>query len=400
MEVARIVSVVLRKIQEDEIGRFARRADLEPVLYDLMDELAPEVEAMAIRTGDDRFAGQPWVSIQPLSHLQVRGFYTTGATNPENSRGLKLPRGFSGTLGFDSYLQVSDFLSAYIYPEFQVDENQEDGRIVEGYVKLKFNNVALLVGRESIWWGPGYHGAMMFSNNAPPLNQVRIGTAEPFYLPWFLKYLGPTRLVLMYARLEANRDHPHAILGAWRVDFSPLSFLELGFARLVQMGGQGRPPMQWYDYLAALVVSSDDPNSKYNTNSAYTLDATNRLHDVDRVFPLSRDLELYAELQVDDTCCENVIWPLKPAYMVGLYLPNLFGRGKSEFRVEWSASTSFTYTNGIYTTGLSFDGIPWAITWEPRGKTCTSGEPSAYSRIFRSERNLGMPRWDQPRFPR
>lgn len=162
----------------------------------------------------------------------------------------------------------------------------------------------------------------------------------------------------MYARLEANRDHPHAILGAWRVDFSPLSFLELGFARLVQMGGQGRPPMQWYDYLAALVVSSDDPNSKYNTNSAYTLDATIRLHDVDRVFPLSRDLELYAELQVDDTCCQNVIWPLKPAYMVGLYLPNLFGRGKSDFRVEWSASTSFTCTNSIYTTGLSFDGFP------------------------------------------
>jgi hypothetical protein len=42
-----------------------------------MDELAPELEAMAIRTGDDRFAGQPWVSIQPLPPAG-RGFYTTG----------------------------------------------------------------------------------------------------------------------------------------------------------------------------------------------------------------------------------------------------------------------------------------------------------------------------------
>jgi hypothetical protein len=61
------------------------------------------------------------------------------------------------------------------------------------------------------------------------------------------------------------------------------------------MGGQG-DPHALVRSLAALVVSSDNPNSKYDTNSAYTLDATIRLHDVDRVFSL-RDLELYAELR-------------------------------------------------------------------------------------------------------
>lgn len=358
IEMARIVTTALRKIQEDQIGRFARRQDLEPVLYDLMDELAPELEAMAVRSGEDQFAGQPWVSFQPLSHLQARGFYTTGNINPENSQGLKLARGFSGTVGFDSYLQFSDFLAAYISPEFQVDEQQQQGRIVEGYLKLKYNNVAFRLGRESVWWGPGYHGAMMFSNNAPPLNQFRISSAEPFFLPWFLKYLGPARLELMYARLESNRDHPNAMLGAWRMDFSPFPFLELGAARVVQFGGEGRPSLEPWDYLAVLFVSSDDPNSRFNTNQIYTLDATIRLHDVDRVVPLSRDLSLYAELEVDDTCCKNIIWPLKPAYMVGLYLPNLFGRDNSELRVEWSSSTSFTYTHSIYTTGFSFDGFP------------------------------------------
>jgi len=358
IEMARVVSVALRKIQEDEIGRFARRTDLEPVLYHLMEELAPELEAMALGSGGDKFAGQPWLTLQPISHLQARGFAIRRDVNPENSQGLKLRRRYGGTMGFDSYLQFSDFLSGYLYPEFRMNEHQQDGRLVEGYLKLKFNNLAVRFGRQSIWWGPGYHGSLMFSNNAPPLTQFRIGTAEPIILPWFLKYLGPTRLELMYARLEANRDHPHAILGSWRVNFSPSPLLELGAARTVQMGGRGRPSMSAFDHLAALVISKHDPASKFNTNQLYTLDATVRLPDVDRVFALSRDLALYAELQVDDTCCRNFIWPLKPAYMVGLYLPNLFGRNDSELRVEWAASTSFTYTNAIYPSGVSFEGFP------------------------------------------
>ena len=241
MEMARIVTVAMRKIQEDQIGRFAQRTDLEPILYDLMEEFAPELEAMAVRKGEDEFAGQPWLSFQPLSHLQARGFAVKRDINPENSQGLKLARRYDGTVGFDSYFQFGDFMSGYLYPEFQIDEHNRDGRVVEGYLKLKLNNVALRFGRESLWWGPGYHGSLMFSNNAPPMDQIRIGTAEPIILPWFLKYLGPTRLELMYARLEANRDHPHAVLGSWRVDFSPLQLLELGFARTVQMGGAGRP---------------------------------------------------------------------------------------------------------------------------------------------------------------
>jgi membrane-associated phospholipid phosphatase len=358
IEMARVVAVALRKIQEDDNGRLARRSDLEPTLYALMDELAPELRTLGIRNGDEEFVGQPMFQLQPISHLQVRGFGARHDSTPENSQGLKLAKSYNITTGFDGYMQFGDFLSGYLYPEFQVDKQGKDGRLVEGYLKLQYSNVALRVGRESVWWGPGYHGSMMFSNNAPPLDQIRIGTAEPFVLPGFLKYLGPTRMEMMYARLEANRDFPHTMLGSLRLDITPFPFLELGAARTVQFGGQGRPTLNPLDYVLIQVVSKDALNSKYNSNTLYTLDATLRLHDVDRVFPLSRDLSLYTELEVDDTCCQGIIWPFKPAYMVGLYLPNLFRRDGSELRVEWASSTSFTYTNGIYTSGVSLDGFP------------------------------------------
>jgi len=368
MEMARIVTVAMRKIQEDQIGRFAQRTDLEPILYDLMEELAPELEAMAVRKGEDEFAGQPWLSIQPLSHLQTSAFAVTRDTNLENSQGLKLAKGANGTVGFDSYFQVSDFLSGYLYPEFQANEHDQNGRLVEGYVKLKLSNLALHIGRESMWWGPGYHGSMILSNNAAPPDQIRIGTDEPIILPWVFKYLGPTRMELMYARLEANRDYPHTVLGSWRVDFSPLSLLELGFARTVQMGGQGRPSMSAFNYLGALVISSDKVTSRYSTNQLYTPDATLRLHDVDRVFPLSKDLSIYTAMEVDDTCCKNIVWPIKPGYMVGLYLPNFLQRNDTEFRVEWAMSTSIDYTHSIWTNGISYQGFPMAHYMGTRGQ--------------------------------
>lgn len=368
IEMARVVTVALRKIQEDEIGRFSQRTDLQPVLYDLMEELAPELEAMAVRTGDDEFAGQPWLSLQPISRIQARAFMVQRDTSVENAQGLRLARRYDGIVGFSSTMQFSDFMSIYLHPEFQVEQHQQDGRLVEGYLKLKFNNVALRIGRQSIWWGPGYHGAMLFSNNSPPLDQVRIATAEPIFLPGFLRTLGPTRLELLVARLESDREFPNALLGAWRVDVSPFPFLELGAARVVQFGGRGRPRLRVIDYPQAFVRSSDDPTSKFNTNQIYSLDGTIRLHDVDRVLPLSRDLTLYAELGVDDTCCSNVLWPLRPAYLVGLYLPNLFGRDDTELRVEWATTTSFSYTSSLYTTGYSFQGFPLAHYIGARGQ--------------------------------
>jgi membrane-associated phospholipid phosphatase len=369
MEMARLVTVALRKIQKDEVGRFSRRSELEPVLYALMDELAPELEAMAVRTGQDEFAGQPWLSLQPLSRVQARAFRVQRDYRPENSQGLRLSPRYDGILGVSSYLQVGDFMSVYVHPEFQVEESQRDGRLVEGYLKLKFNNVALRLGRESIWWGPGYRGSMLFSNNSPPLDQVRIATAEPIILPGFLHLLGPTRLELLVARLEDNREFPNTLVGAWRVDLAPLPFLELGVARMVQFGGRGRPRLRVVDYPQVFIRSSDIGESKFNTNQIYTLDATLRVPDVDRVIPLlTRDLTIYGEIGVDDTCCGNVIWPLKPAYLVGLYLPNLFGRTDTEMRVEWAATTSFSFTHGIYTTGYSFEGFPLAHYVGARGQ--------------------------------
>ena len=47
-------------------------------------------------------------------------------------------------------------------------------------------NWQISFGKQSLWWGPGDEGAMLFTNNAAPLNKMfRINRVSPFHVPHF-----------------------------------------------------------------------------------------------------------------------------------------------------------------------------------------------------------------------
>src|SRR5207245_10130998 len=119
------------------------------------------------------------------------------------------------------------------------NEDDDAARLATGYAKLALYNIELLVGRDSLAWGPGYHNALLLSNNASPLDQIRIGAAEPFLLPWIGKWLGPTKVLIFLAQLEERRDHAFTKLSGMRLTFAPASFLELGVSRAVLFDGLG-----------------------------------------------------------------------------------------------------------------------------------------------------------------
>jgi hypothetical protein len=54
---------------------------------------------------------------------------------------------------------------------------------VEGYVKLKYSNVALLVGRQSSLVGARLSRGHDVQQQRPAPESGPIGTAEPFFLP-------------------------------------------------------------------------------------------------------------------------------------------------------------------------------------------------------------------------
>src|SRR5204863_105165 len=83
----------------------------------------------------------------------------------------------------ESRAQIGDFLSVYLQPELLENEDYDAARLATGYAKLTVGNVELLVGRDSLAWGPGYHNGLLLTNNAAPLDQIKIGAAGPFLLP-------------------------------------------------------------------------------------------------------------------------------------------------------------------------------------------------------------------------
>jgi hypothetical protein len=92
------------------------------------------------------------------------------------------------------------------------------------------------------WWGPGYEGSLILSNNARPVPAISIQrmSAKPFETKW-LSWLGPWQLKFFAGLMESERYVPHPKLFGLRINFKPFDSLEVGLSRTAQWGGEGRP---------------------------------------------------------------------------------------------------------------------------------------------------------------
>jgi len=126
------------------------------------------------------------------------------------------------------------------------DIDSQDVWIDGSYLSLALGNWMLSLEQTDRWWGPGWDGSLILSNNARPAPNVslsRIGS-EPFRTPW-LSWIGPWHMETFMGQLsndEGDRAGSDALLWGMRVEFSPfgLDFLDIGLARTAQWAGDGR----------------------------------------------------------------------------------------------------------------------------------------------------------------
>ena len=78
-------------------------------------------------------------------------------------------------------------------------------RIIDAYGAFVFKNNQISFGKQSLWWGPGYGEAMLFSDNAPSIPMLRYDRVSPFKLPGFLGGLGPIRAQFFIGRLAGQQ---------------------------------------------------------------------------------------------------------------------------------------------------------------------------------------------------
>lgn len=110
------------------------------------------------------------------------------------------------------------------------------------YIAALWGNWLLGAGAINRWWGPSWQDSLILSTNARPSPGLFLqrNQANASSLPFF-KHLGPWQLNTFMNQLEAKRDHPHPQLWGMRASIRPWPSIELGFSRVAQWGGKGRP---------------------------------------------------------------------------------------------------------------------------------------------------------------
>lgn len=115
-------------------------------------------------------------------------------------------------------------------------------RIHNSHITGQLGNWAFSAGNQDRWWGPGWQGSLILSNNARPIPSIsvqRVNT-EAFESPW-LSWIGPWQLTTVFGQFESDRHIPNALFFAMRANFRPTKGLEIGLSRAAQWGGKGRP---------------------------------------------------------------------------------------------------------------------------------------------------------------
>jgi Capsule assembly protein Wzi/PAP2 superfamily len=130
-------------------------------------------------------------------------------------------------------------------------------RLLDAYVGLTASNWEVSFGKQSLLWGPGEGGALVFSDNAVPINMFRVNRVAPFKLPSILGWLGPMRMEFFLGQLDrfefiftpsgslvgqfGQSLSPQPIINGQKVSFKPTRNLEFGISRTTIYGGPGYP---------------------------------------------------------------------------------------------------------------------------------------------------------------
>jgi hypothetical protein len=203
-------------------------------------------------------------------------------------------------------------------------------QLLDSYVAADFHNFQLAVGRQSLSWAPG-PDSMMWSDNAEPVNMIRLVNPEPFLLPGFLRHLGPVRVDQFFGRLDGHPYVPNPFVFGQKINVKLFPFLELGFGRRGMIGGTGGDPLTTSNLLHSIFGlatggTTTSPGSVPGDNES----------EMDWTFyvpKLRNYIVLYGDAYAEDDILpiEN---PARNPWHPGLYVTHIPGIARLDFHIE------------------------------------------------------------------
>jgi len=249
-------------------------------------------------------------------------------------------------------------------------------QLLDAYVGLTCMNWQLSFGRQSLDWGPGQGGSILFSGNAAPIDMFRISRVAPLNLPLFSRLFGPWRGEFFFGELTGHYFvggadsvtgtysqplHDQPFLYGWHFTFKPTRNFEFGFSATTIIGGLG-VPLTWgyFGYSLIAFHSNGTPGTPRDPGDRRSgLDWTYRL-------PLMRKwVTFYGDAFADDQLSPIAYWD-RSAIRGGMYFSHIPKVSRLDLRVEGvytdvpaggAIGGGFYYFNTRFRNGYTNDGI-------------------------------------------
>jgi len=137
--------------------------------------------------------------------------------------------------------------------------------LLDTYVSTTIGGWDFSFGKQSLWWGQGEGGALLFSDNAAPIYMFRASRTLPITLPWIFQHLGQIKIDAFIGKLSGNEFPARPILHGEALTLKPTKNLELSFSRLAEIGGAEIPGQP--------TVPTTTPGCDFGTQRALTVGA-------------------------------------------------------------------------------------------------------------------------------
>lgn len=204
--------------------------------------------------------------------------------------------------------------------------------LLDAYVTVDMSNWQLALGMQSLSWGTS-NDSMLWNSNIDPVNMVRLVNPEPFYLPGFLKYLGPVRIDQFVGRLAGHPYVPRPFVYGQKINLKPFSFLELGFGRRSLLGGVGgASPITAHNFISSFFGINTGGTAAAN-NGSVSGDSDTEMDWTFYVPGVRNYVVLYGEAYAEDDILP-IQNPARNPWHPGIYITRIPGLPKLDLHVE------------------------------------------------------------------